>query len=166
MRFTKSVFFAVPAALAIAMGAVAATDSTAEKHGDRGDRSERRIERMKEKLGLSDDQVKSLQAVFASSKEDRREGGADFHKAMTDFRKAALEGNSKTVASKRDAILKAHGDRLDKQAEKLAKIGEILTPEQRTKFAEMKGKGFHGKKHGRHHRHGDAGNHEDSPAAE
>ena len=163
MRFTKSVFFAVPAALAIAMGAVAATDSTAEKHGDR---SARKVERMKEKLGLSDDQVKSLQAVFASSKEDRREGGADFRKAMTDFRKAALEGNSKTVASKRDAILKAHGERLDKQAEKLAKIGEILTPEQRTKFAEMKGKGFHGKRHGRHHGHGDAGHHDDSPAAE
>ena len=166
MKFSKGIFFAVPAALAIAIGAVAATGSTEENHGDW---SARKLDRMKQELKLSDDQVKSLQSVFTSDKGDRPQGGSDFRQAMTDFRKAALEGDNKTVSAKRDALLKAHGSMLDRQAEKLGKIGAILTPEQRTQFASMArpefGRGHGGRGH--HHRHGgpDAGT-PDSPAAD
>src|SRR5882724_918475 len=132
MRFSRRVFLAAPAALAIAVGAIAATGANTG-----GDWSARRVERLQAKLGLSDDQAKSLQSVFSANAGSHKQTGSDFRQAMTDFRQAALSGDTSTLATKKDAILTAHGQMLDMQATQLQKIGAILTPDQRTKFASM-----------------------------
>ncbi len=161
MRFSKRVFLAAPAALAIAVGAIAATSAD---HG--GDWSSHRVARMQEKLGLSDDQAKSLQTLFSANADSRRQGGADFRQAMTDFRQAALNGDTSTLATKKEALLTAHGQMLDRQADQLQKIGAILTPDQRTKFASMPHGGHRfGHWHGKHQSTDDGNTPDDSPAA-
>jgi len=165
MRFSKGVFLAVPAALAIALGALAATGSTAGNHGDG---SARRVERLKEKLGLSDDQAKSIQSAFDADGDARREIGSELRQAMADFQKSALNGDgASTLQAKRTALLDAHGKMLDLRAKQLRKVGAILTPDQRTQFASMRGEG-HGR--GRWHHHppstNDGGTPDDSPAAD
>ena len=160
MRFSKSVFLAVPAALAIALGAMAATSSTAGNHGDW---SARRIEHLKTKLGLSDDQASQFQSAFASDADTRKQLFTGLRQAMTDYKTSALN-NDGTLSTKRAAVLDAQGKMLDLRGTELTKIGSILTPDQRTQFASMKG--GHGRWH--HHRGSSASGTatpEDSPAA-
>jgi len=159
MRVSKRIFLAAPAALAIAVGAIAATSD----HSG-ADWTAKRVARLQEKLGLSDDQTKSLQSLFSNNAGNRKQSMSDFRQAMTDFRTAALNGDASTVASKKDALMTAHGQMLDAQASQLQQIGAILTPDQRTKFAAMK---HGGHRFGRWHKQStdDGSTDTDSPAA-
>jgi Spy/CpxP family protein refolding chaperone len=152
----KSVLLTIPAALTIAFGAAAAT-------GNHGDWGARRIERLKQELGLSDDQATKIRSAFTAQGDQRKQLFSDLRQAMSDYKTAALNEDG-TLPSKRAAVLDVQGKMLDLRGAELAKIGSILTPAQRTQFAGMK----HGGRGHWHHGHGapsDQGP-EDSPAAE
>jgi Spy/CpxP family protein refolding chaperone len=150
----KSVFLAFPAVVTIAFGAAAATGS----HGDWG---ARRIEHLKQKLGLSDDQANQIQSAFSADGDQRKQLFTQLRQAMQDYNTAALNSDG-TLGSKRSALLDLQGKMLDLRGGELAKIGSVLTPDQRTQFASM-----HEGDHGRWHHHGAPGaTPSDSPAAD
>jgi Spy/CpxP family protein refolding chaperone len=151
----KSVFLAIPAAVTIAFGAAAATGA----HGDWG---ARRVEHLKQELGLSEDQAAQIQSAFTAQGDQRKELFSQLRQAMSDYKTAALN-NDGTLSSKRSAVLDLQGKMLDLRGTQLAKIGSILTPTQRTQFAGMK----HGGQG--HWHHGGAPSDQgpdDSPAAD
>jgi Spy/CpxP family protein refolding chaperone len=152
----KSVLLAIPAAVTIAFGAAAAT-------GNHGDWGARKIEHMKQELGLSDDQATKIQSAFTADGDQRKQLFSQLRQAMSDYKTAALN-NDGTLSSKRSAVLDLQGKMLDLRGAELAKIGSILTPEQRTQFANMK----HGGRGHWHHGHGASSDEspEDSPAAD
>lgn len=153
----KSVFLAIPACAVIAFGALAATGST----GSNGNWGARRIEHLKQKLGLSDDQANQIEAAFTADGDQRQQLGTQLRQAMQDYNTAALN-NDGTLGTKRSALLDVQGKMLDLRGAELTKIGSILTPDQRAQFASM-----HQGGHGHWHHHGAPSDSapEDSPAA-
>ena len=140
----KSVFLAIPACVAIAFGAAAATGTT----GTSGNWGAQRIEHLKQKLGLSDDQANQIQSAFSADGDQRKQLFTELRQAMQDYKTAALN-NDGTLGTKRSVLLDVQGKMLDLRGAELAKIGSILTPDQRTQFASM-----HQGGHGRWHHHG------------
>jgi len=106
-----------------------------------------RLQRLQTKLGLSDDQVQQIQAVYANDQVARQQLRGQLKQAFADFRQSALNGNAdgsnlKTLS----------GQLLDLKGKELQQIGAILTPDQRTAFAALKGHHGHW-----HHRGGFSG---------
>ena len=97
------------------------------EHKEEGSYGEKRVEKLKEKLSLSDEQTAQIQAILKESEPTQEEKDA-FKKKMQDRMKTTDD-----------------------------KISAVLTEEQRAKYAELKekrkeqrkeGKGkFHGKRH-------------------
>jgi Spy/CpxP family protein refolding chaperone len=143
-RISKSVLVALPLALAVATITIAASESDSQSHGGH------RIQWLQQKLGLTDDQVQSVQAAFAADADAKRDLHQKLGQAMADFRQTALNGaDASTLAAKKSAALDLMGQELDLRAKDLGQLGKILTPDQRSAFAAMKG-GF---RHGRWHHH-------------
>ena len=116
-------------------------------------------QKMIEELGLSDEQVSQIKAI--------REGGKANAQSKYDALKTEMEAMRALVRQSASANeLRAQHDKIQtlkqtmgtERFENMLKMYEILTPEQRTKFADsMKGRGGHwGRKgHSRHHRNPD-----------
>lgn len=91
------------------------------RRGRRGRRGGGGIERMKETLGLNDEQVKKLTGMFEEMRTSRREM----------FRKMREEGGGMDRGAMREMMQKAQ-----KEVEK--KMGEVLTPEQMEKYKKQR----------------------------
>ena len=100
---------AVVAGAVLAVAAVR-TVALADEHAGKGDRSQQRVERMKERLNLTDDQARQLQQIF---QEAHQQWQADQGKADKE-------------------TMRARHEKMNEQ------IKSILTPEQQQKFEQMK----------------------------
>jgi len=100
---------AVVAGAVLAVAAVR-TVALADEHAGKGDRSPQRVERMKERLNLTDDQARQLQQIF---QEAHQQWQADQGKADKE-------------------TMRARHEKMNEQ------IKAILTPEQQQKFEQMK----------------------------
>jgi Spy/CpxP family protein refolding chaperone len=159
-RISRSALAALPLALAITTWTFAAPDSGKPDDAQRG---QHRIERLKEKLGLSDQQAQAVKAAFEKNKDANREVRSQLRDALADYHRAALDGaDSKTLAAKSDAAQKMFGKSLELRGTELAEVGKVLTPEQRAEFAKMKEHGHHGRGHG-HWKHAGGPPTEDAP---
>lgn len=139
--------------LAVSTMALAGSGEFCEK-GAKGDKTEymqKRLDRMSEKLGLSDDQKAQMKAVmenktdFKTQKEALR---AEF-KAL-DPTAATYEADLKTLAAKKAALVEQS---TIERGMKRQQVAGILTAEQRTQMEEMKakrGKRGHRRGHGHH----------------
>src|SRR5438067_1695961 len=101
-----------------------------------------RLQRLQTKLGLSDDQVQQIQAIYSNDQDAKQQLRGQVKQAFADFRQSALNGNAdgsnlKTLS----------GQMLDLKGKELQQIGAILTPDQRTAFVALKGH-----RHGHHWR--------------
>jgi Spy/CpxP family protein refolding chaperone len=113
-----------------------------------------RLQWLQKKLGLSDDQVQQIQAVYANDQSQRQQLRSQLKQAFADFRQSALNGNAD------DSNLKTlSGQMLDLKGKELQQIGAILSPDQRTAFAAMKGH------HHWHHARGFSGSSSPNAAA-
>lgn len=147
---------------ALTLGAATAGIATAHEKGDGGwgrHNPEKRLERMTEQLGLSDEQRSQMQALM----EQRPERGA----GRETFRKLHdLDPNAADYQQQLDELVKQAqeqmGERIRARAAHRAAVAEILTDEQEQKLKDWKEerregwKEHHGK--GDHHggrRHGD-----------
>jgi hypothetical protein len=129
---TKTALVALPLALA------AATMTLADSGDTKGDRGQRYIERLQSKLGLSDDQTKTIQSTYAADQDSRRQIQSQLGQAMHDLRKSALNGDDDaTLQTKRSAAQQIFGQLLDLRAKELGKIGAVLSQDQRQAYAEM-----------------------------
>ncbi|MBP9212041.1 MAG: hypothetical protein KBF97_04520 [Bacteroidetes bacterium] len=97
--------------------AVSAVTAIAQpRQGERGNREDTQTERMKEQLGLTDDQAAKVKAILKKSREEMQ---AEFGK------------NDGDREARRDAMMK----RTEKND---AEIAKLLTKEQKVKYEEMK----------------------------
>jgi Spy/CpxP family protein refolding chaperone len=106
----KMTRWAAVAASAVLALAATRTVALAHENAGKGDRSQRRVERMKERLNLTDVQARQLQQIF---QEAHQQGQADEGKADKE-------------------TLRARHEKMHEQ------IKSILTPEQQQKFEQMK----------------------------
>ena len=141
-RIAKGALAAIPLALAIATITIAGSGSGSQSHGAH------RAEWLQKKLGLSDQQTQSIQAAFAADADALMNLHQKLGQATADFRQSALNGDdASTLASKKSAALDLMGQEMDLRAKSLGEIGKILTPDQKTAFAQLKGGGHHGRWH-------------------
>ena len=99
---------AVVAGAVLAVAAVR-TVALADEHAGKGDRSQQRVERMKERLNLTDDQARQITQIF---QEAHQQWQADQGKADKE-------------------TMRARHEKMNEQ------IKSILTPEQQQKFEQM-----------------------------
>jgi Spy/CpxP family protein refolding chaperone len=117
-RMTK--WAAVAASALLALAAIR-TVALAHENAGKGDRIQHRVEKMKERLNLSDDQTRQLQQIF---QEAHQQWQADQGKADKE-------------------TMRARHEKMHEQ------IKSILTPEQWQKFEQMQ-KEHHGRGHWNH----------------
>src|SRR5262245_31818121 len=111
-RSRKNALAAVSVAVAIATAAVAAQSSA--------EHSQRRLQWLQTKLGLSADQTNAVQAAYAADQDTRQQLHSQLRQAMTDFRQSALNGaEASTLQAKRDAIQQLGGQLLDLHGKEL-----------------------------------------------
>ncbi len=105
------------------------------------------MDRMKQRLGLSDDQATAIRAAFERHRDEQRQAWKALHAAQTDLRQLALNGgDAGAIATKTAEVQQLHGQMVAVRVKVLQEIGPVLTPEQRAKFAQAH---FHGGR-GRH----------------
>lgn len=108
----QRIVFMIFTLLAISAVSVLAQPRT----GERGNREDMQTERMKERLGLSDDQAAKVKAILKKSREEMQ---------------AEFGSNDGDREARRDAMMK-RGEKND------AEIAKLLTKEQKVKYEEMK----------------------------
>ena len=108
------------------------------------------MDRMKQRLGLSDDQATAIRAAVERHRDEQRQAWKALHAAQTDLRQLALSGgDAGAIAAKTAEVQQLHGQTVAVRVKVLQEIGPVLTPEQRAKFAQAHfygGRGRHGKR--------------------
>ena len=114
-------------------------------------RGDRMFSRLQKNLGLTDDQVNQVRAIFQQQRDARRQLGQSMHQAQTDLRQLVLNaGDANAIAAKKTQVAQLMAQGLDLRIQTLQQIGPILTQEQRDKLAQM-GPGAMWRGH-RHHK--------------
>ena len=102
-------------------------------------------------LGLTDDQVNQVRAIFQQHRDARRQLGQSMHQAQTELRQLVLNGgDANAIAAKKAQLAQLMSQGLDMRIQTLQQIGPILTQEQRDKLAQL-GPGAMWRGH-RHHK--------------
>ena len=104
------------------------------------------MDRMQQRLGLTNDQVTAIQAAFARHRDEQKQAWKTLHTAQADLRQLALNGGDTTA--KAAEVQQLLGQTVALRVKVLQEIGPILTPEQRVKFAQAQ----HRPGMGRHHK--------------
>src|SRR5437773_6220003 len=107
------------------------------------------MDRMQQRLGLTNDQVTAIQAAFARHRDEQKQAWKTLHTAQADLRQLALNGgDAGAIAAKTTEVQQLLGQTVALRVKVLQEIGPVLTPEQRVKFAQAP---YHPGM-GRHHR--------------
>jgi Spy/CpxP family protein refolding chaperone len=94
--------------------------------------------RLQRNLGLTDDQVNQIRAVYQGQRDTQRNVGRALRQAQTDLRQLALSGGDpNAIAAKKTEVAQLLAQSLDLRVQTLQQIGPILTQEQRDKLAQM-----------------------------
>ena len=89
-------------------------------------------------LGLTDDQVNQVRAVFQQQRDARRQLWQSMRQAQTDLRQLVLNsGDANAIAGKKAQVAQLMGQGLDLRIQTLQQIAPILTQEQRDKLAQL-----------------------------
>ena len=105
------------------------------------------MDRMKQHLGLSDDQAAAIRAAYQKHRDEQMQSWKALRTAQSDLRQLALNGaDAGAIAAKTAEVQQLQGQALASRIKMLQEIGPVLTPEQRAKFAQAH---FHGHR-GRH----------------
>jgi Spy/CpxP family protein refolding chaperone len=139
------------AALTVVATLVTATAIYAADAQPGTDRAQRWESRLKQKLGLTEDQVVALRQVYASRDVNaQRQQFRALHAAQADLRRLALNGaDDATLQVKQSEVQSLLAQSMQMRLETLKQVGPILNPDQREAFAKMMERG-----HRHHHRRG------------
>jgi Spy/CpxP family protein refolding chaperone len=97
-----------------------------------------RMERLKQHLGLTDAQVTALREVLADDGPTQRQLFQALRQAQGELRQLALNGAEEAALQQKTGEIAAlMAQNLQLRVQRLQKIATILTPEQRTKFAQL-----------------------------
>lgn len=95
------------------------------------------LDRLRQHLGLNDDQVTAIQQIFARQAEARRQIWSQIREARREVRDLAVKGGDPaTLEAKTADLEKLFNQALRLRVATLQEISPILTPEQREKFAQ------------------------------
>ncbi len=98
-----------------------------------------RMERLKDHLSLTDAQVTAIREVFADDKPAQGQVYQALRQAQGELRQLALNGAEEAVLQQKTAEIAAlMSQDLQLRVQRMQKIGTILTPEQRVKFAQLR----------------------------
>ena len=104
-----------------------------------------RGEYLKQKLGLTDDQVQAIRAIRTKQGEAWKQHGAAMRQANNDLRRLVLSNaDEATIQAKQAEVQKLMAETVTLRTNALREIAPVLTPEQREKMAQME---FHGRWH-------------------
>jgi len=135
-----SKWLVVTVAAALAAGGLFTLNSRAANHAASPGRARGHLlERAKEKLGLSDEQVAQIKGIFKADKDGLTSLMTRLHEARAGLR-SAIQAADATEASVRAASTKVAAVEADLAVERLTlfgKISPILTAEQRGKLGEL-----------------------------
>ncbi len=92
------------------------------------------MQRLQQRLGLSDDQVTAIKATYAKHRDEQKQNWQALRKAQADLRQLALNGQDTTA--KATEVQQLIAQSVTTRVKVLQEIGPILTPEQRVKFAQ------------------------------
>lgn len=160
---------ALPLLLPIGNGLTIATESlfpsyaiaqeTTEKP-NKEEFKQRRREQFRQQLNLSPDQAAEIDQIREQNKQDKQ-AKRDAYRAARDEMQTlmASDASDDELRAQHQVLQNLRRDMGEARFETKLKIRQVLTPEQRTKMAELKKqrKGRWGRRHGRrHHRPGNA----------
>ncbi|MEO0947139.1 MAG: Spy/CpxP family protein refolding chaperone [Cyanobacteria bacterium J06641_5] len=124
--------------LVLAIGTIVCTGSVAgadpSEFGDRG----RRLDRLSQELNLTADQEAQIRAIFADGKANTEADRAALAAARQDMT-ALLTGDASEaeLRQQHDLIQDLRAGLGDRRFEGVLDVREVLTPEQRDRFAEL-----------------------------
>jgi len=100
--------------------------------------AEDRMERLREQLNLTDDQVTALREVISHDSTTQHQIFQSLRQAQADLRQLALNGAEEIALQQKTAEIEAlMAHELQLRVQRLQRIAPILTPEQRAKFAQL-----------------------------
>ena len=95
-------------------------------------------QRFQERLGLSDDQVQALRQLRQSRGDTMRQHYQTLRQAQIDMRRLAILGTDEAaLRAKAAEVQKLTAEGLELRLMQLRDLSQVLTPEQREKFATM-----------------------------
>jgi len=94
--------------------------------------------RLQQNLGLTDDQVTQIRAIYAQQRDAHRNLWQSLRQAQTDLRRLALGGGDpNAIAAKKTEVAQLLAQGLDLRVQTLQQVAPVLTAEQRDKLAQM-----------------------------
>jgi len=101
-------------------------------------RGDRMFSRLQQNLGLTDDQVTQIRAIFAQQRDAHRNQWQALRQAQTDLRQLALTGGDPTaIADKKAEVAQLLAQGVDLRLQTLQQIAPVLNADQRDKLAKM-----------------------------
>jgi Spy/CpxP family protein refolding chaperone len=134
---------------ALLLGSVAAAQAAEATKGEPGHGP--RGARLKEALGLSDEQTQAIRDIMRKNAEGHRQQHQALRQAQRDLRQLVMTGAEDTaVQAKKTEIEQLLAQTVEMRLNALKEIAPVLTPEQRAKFAETmeQYRGHRGHRHG------------------
>lgn len=102
---------------------------------DRGARTEQRFQ---QRLGLSDDQMKSVREIHQREAAAIRPLSQQLRDARAQLRQLAINGgDDAAIKAKSDEVAKLYAQTLEARTRALKEVSSVLTPEQRQKMTQM-----------------------------
>ncbi len=113
------------------------------------------VGRLQRHLGLTDDQANAVKAAHDKYRAEQRQLRQQLGAAQRDLRQLALNGaDAGALQAKTAEVQQLMGQSVALRVKVLQEIGPVLTPEQRTKFAQAS---FSHRGHGKHRHRGTPG---------
>jgi Spy/CpxP family protein refolding chaperone len=97
---------------------------------------------LKQKLGLTDDQVQAIRAIRSKQGEAWKQHGGAMRQANNDLRRLVLSNaDEATIQAKQAEVQKLMAESVTLRTNALREIAPVLTPEQREKMSQMEFRG-------------------------
>ena len=104
--------------------------------------------RLQQRLALTDDQMTAIRGAYQKHRDEQKQAWQTLRTTQRELRTMALNGaDANAVAAKTAEVQQLLGQTVATRVKVLQEIGPILTPEQRTKFADLQ---LHRGKHRQH----------------
>jgi Spy/CpxP family protein refolding chaperone len=118
---------AVPFVIAVALAPVEARPHRAE------------MPRLQAELGLTDDQVQAIRQAREGQRDARKQLRQSLRDAHRTLRQMVIDGvDDATVQQQTAAVQQLLGQAVQMRTESLRAVSQVLTPEQRQKFRELR----------------------------
>jgi protein CpxP len=97
------------------------------------------LPRLQAELGLSDDQVEAIRQLHEGQRDARRQLRQSLREAHRTLRQMVIDGvDDATVQQQTAALQQLLGQAVQMRTESLRAVSQVLTPEQRAKFRELR----------------------------